>query len=678
MGSPFEPKSIVDGFTTFSDGMNSGISPLLLPKTQLAYAFNGTMRGTFFKPRPPFRKIKLSFPSQTVQTAATKALFQGASYYKPDLGNESLRTAVAGRLFQLTPDDLGNAVVTEIALPAAMDATAPQAWLWQTEKWTIYQDGTNKPMFIDETTATQSNYGQVNSFNTTITTLNQIPAVGSTVTLIVGATANMVVGDVLTIANAGQFLVQSITDGTTVVLVNQSAGPVGKTMPANSAITWQHTGAQLPPGRMGAYGLGRNWFSLVDGKQFVASDLVGGSSGTLANNFRDAVLSITENTYLVGGGNFAVPGQVGDIRAMLFQSVLDKSLGQGALQVVTPNNVFTCNAPVDRTTWQSLQNPILTESLIGSGGLGQNSTIQINSDTIFRSADGIRSIQISTRDFESSWANVPISREVSRLLDQDNVELLQYGSAIFFDNRLLMTASPQAHDFGVYHQALVSLNNDPISTLRGKAPPIYDGVWAGLNVLQLVRGYFGGVDRAFAFTLDVIDNEIQLYELLPSRTTQIADTIDGNAFSIVSYFESPVLFYEQKGKSPFDYMRLEDGELFIDKLQGRVGFTVEYRPDQYSCWRPWIKFSVCAKQVNPSDASTANNQPAYQSRLGLGQPPAKDCDPYSGRPFREGYWFQVRIVMQGYCEFIGARFKGTTLPQPQYSKPICNPQCGDP
>ena len=34
--------------------------------------------------------------------------------------------------------------------------------------------------------------------------------------------------------------------------------------------------------------------------------------------------------------------------------------------------VFSCQAPTDRTTWQNLVNPILTESMKGGGGLGQD------------------------------------------------------------------------------------------------------------------------------------------------------------------------------------------------------------------------------------------------------------------------------------------------------------------
>ena len=55
-----KPKEVFDFLASFPEGMNSGVDPLLLPKSQLAYARNGTLRGDFFRPRPAFRKINLA------------------------------------------------------------------------------------------------------------------------------------------------------------------------------------------------------------------------------------------------------------------------------------------------------------------------------------------------------------------------------------------------------------------------------------------------------------------------------------------------------------------------------------------------------------------------------------------------------------------------------------------
>jgi fibronectin type 3 domain-containing protein len=42
--------------------MDSDVDPLLLPRSKLAYAQNATLRGDFFRQRPPYRKINLGGP----------------------------------------------------------------------------------------------------------------------------------------------------------------------------------------------------------------------------------------------------------------------------------------------------------------------------------------------------------------------------------------------------------------------------------------------------------------------------------------------------------------------------------------------------------------------------------------------------------------------------------------
>lgn len=669
----FQPKVLVDGLFDFKNGINSGIAPLLLDRETLAFGTNATVRGTFLKPRPPFQKITLNFTDPVAQPLFEQALWQSACHYKPDTGGESLMAAIAGRLFKLLISATSATVTDETIATDPNPATNVQAWLMQAEKWVIWTDGTSKPVFFDETaspTSRRSNYGTAVQKSTTVNDTGKVvPATGSTVAVTLASVADLVVGDVVTLPGGGRITVQSIT-ASVATFYNDGSAVAGVPIANGYTLTWKHSGTELPPGRMGAYGLGRNWLSLTDGKQFLASDMVGGSSGTVANNFRDAVLQITENTYLTGGGNFTVPGSVGDIRAMIFTATLDKSLGQGPLAVITPTTVFSCDAPTDRTTWQTVTNPIVTESLIGNGGLGQNSTLEWNGDTIFRSIDGIRSLLLARRDF-NTWGNVPISDEVERVIGQDDRSLLAYGSAIVFDNRMLMTVAPKASSQGVYHQALVAINADPLSSLRGKASAVYDPVWTGLNVLQLVKGQFAGVERAFAFCLNTTLNKIELYELYTSQQGKF----DNGNLPIEWTAESAVLMRVLKDKGQFDFCRLIDGELSVDSVVGQVTFQVFYKPDSYPCWIPWRTWTVCAKDPDPANAVTANYQPGFYPRMGLGEPDPKPCDSFTNRPFREAYFFELKFVIQGYCRIIGCRIRAVTLPQPEWAKPVCDNPC---
>jgi hypothetical protein len=460
--------------------------------------------------------------------------------------------------------------------------------------------------------------------------------------------------------------------GTTVYLLNVD-GTSGHNVNAGAELK---AVPELPPGRMGAYGLGRNWMSGVDGRTYAGFDIVGGGSGSAAFNYRDAVLKNTENTYLAGGGAFVVPGSVGDIRAMIFSATLDTSLGQGPLQILTPHIVYSCNAPIDRTVWEAITNPIQTQVVISNGGLGQNSTQLMNSDTVYRSVDGIRSLKLTRQEFDT-WSRTPISQEMIRVLDQDQLNLLSYGSAIVFDNRMLMTCSPVAGTKGVYHQGLIALNLAPVSNLHTKLPPVYDGLWTGINVLQLVKGQFRGVERCFAFTYNQVLDKIELYELLQTGVAKF----DDDTVPIVKVIETGEKFLNVRGKGMFDLICLKGGEVYVDNVVGRVTFQVFYKNDQYACWIPWYSWPICAKKTNP-DAVTeqdANLKPQFRTDMGLPEPDFGEasCDPETGRPFRIGNSFQFKFVITGSCRFLMARFYASIEQKPTFSQPICEPICDE-
>src|SRR5882672_2158144 len=95
--SQFSPNTVTDYLFSFEAGQNSGESPLLLQKNELAWCSNLTTRGTLIHPRPPRRTLTLNFGGNAaLQTAVTKGLWQGCCYYKPDAGVETLMASIAG------------------------------------------------------------------------------------------------------------------------------------------------------------------------------------------------------------------------------------------------------------------------------------------------------------------------------------------------------------------------------------------------------------------------------------------------------------------------------------------------------------------------------------------------------------------------------------------------------
>lgn len=693
--SQFASNTIFDSLAGFDAGMNAGVSPLLLPKNQLAWASNATNRGSLIHPRPPRRVLTLNFPSQAVQTAVTKGLWQGATYYKPDAGVETLVASIAGRLYQFTP--IGTvATVADVTGGNPQSATALICWLIQAENFVLWNDGINLPVFFNGTTTARSNGSPAPSPTFTISTRFTIP-VGYNINsnppppppiIAIALTSNFTgaIGDPFVINGGSSFPISgNVTAGAGTPNIQVTVGIVGTDPPvaipveAGSILTSPPTTAtrQFPVGRNWAYGRGRVWMALANAKDYIAGDIVGGPSGTKSLNFRDSILNVTENDFLAGGGTFTIPGSIGDIKAMIFTATLDTALGQGPLMIFTPSHVFSNNAPVDRLTWQTLTNPIQTEAAIGNGGLGQNSTFIVNSDTQYRSPDGIRSLILASQDFQT-WIRSPISHEVERVLSRDNQALLEFGTGVFFDNRTLMSVSPISTTQGVYHQAIVVLNTDLITTVREKHPPAYDGVWPGQNVFQMITGQFTQVERCYQFVFNPVLLNLELWELLPSSAGDVENqgplpiVGDNGNTAIEWWFESPTIFKESD-PARRTFKQLINGEIFVDKLVGRVDFQAFYKPDQYPCWIPWIAWSECATQN--TGAPTDNKKPQFRPRMGLGTPPSTPCDTSTNRPFVQGYLFQFKLVVVGQCEFVGARFGAVVIPEPTFAPPACNPVC---
>lgn len=411
---------------------------------------------------------------------------------------------------------------------------------------------------------------------------------------------------------------------------------------------------ELPAGRMGCYGLGQNWMALIDGLSFICSDQSRGPSGTPANSYRDAVLKTTDLTFR--GGNFAIPGAGNVITSMIFTANLDTALGQGSLEIGTAQFMGSVLAPFDFENPNN-ESPLLTYSLVDRGPLAQNSTVRVNSDIYFRSTAGIGSLVLARRDFNTP-GNTPISEEVyDRLLELDNQALLTYGSAINFDNRFLMTLSPQASSQGVLHAGLVAQNLDPVSSVGNKQPPVYDGLWTGVNTLQLTGGLFDGQARAFAFTFNTSLSKLQLYEILRTGTQHF----DNTNVPITWAFETAALFNSDV-KPRETMVRLINGEFAVSDVIGTVRFEVFYKADQ-GCWVPWHAFSICA--------STAG-VPQYFPRLGLGEPGNTDCDTILDSASRDGFTFQFKFIITGHCRFLRARFAAVTMPILKFPRPTCD------
>lgn len=413
-------------------------------------------------------------------------------------------------------------------------------------------------------------------------------------------------------------------------------------------------GQEVPTGSVMAYGMGRLWVADPDGRFFTAGDIVYGSSGTSTYDGRDAVLKFTENTFLNEGGVFGVPVTSGPITAMLFPANLDTSSGQGPLQVFTQTIGFSVNVPTDRTTWKNLTYPIGTVNLTSFGPTNQMSTIPINSDIYFRASDGWRSYAIAQRNFMTQWANTPLSKEMGITLSFDNTDELEFSSACLFDNRMLGTVSPlNMPRSNTYHKGLCVLDFDLVSSMRDKTPPVWEGIWSGLNILQVLTCG----DRCFMFVLSS-DNLIELWEIVTDALFDRPDGITDTAipWSITSRTMTCPVAYPSNAftpsQDPTGLKELATADLWVDRIVGTVTFTAYFRTDRNPVWRIWHSWSVCGLDCKCNTFGCTLPTPfakQYRARMRLPNPDS-NCDSQGIKPDTQGYDFQVRLDIVGQCQ----------------------------
>jgi hypothetical protein len=417
---------------------------------------------------------------------------------------------------------------------------------------------------------------------------------------------------------------------------------------------------EIKTGTCGVYAWGRNWYARPDGLTYRATDLV------RENGLREDVLKETSNDYLDTSGDFGIPATAGHITAMFVPGALDNSLGQGPVHVGTENSVFSCNAPVERTVWKDLTDPIQTVSLNINGPTGDRGVTVHNGDVFYRSKDGVRSYILARREF-TQWGNVPISREVGVFIDPDNSDLLNFGSAVAWKNMRIQTCMPKwQNGLGCTHSGLVVLDFDLISTLKERFPPAWNGLWTGLDIHQILIVTVGRKDRCFMF----VRNESGILELWEMDLAWRTDEADRRIQWLV--------VGRQMDFGRRDVLKkLDGGTLHVNDMTGEVDFSVSYKPDDYPLPVAWAQWSECANtDYCPTVGeclSLATKPPQYRTSMDLPSPP-DGCNTIMGEQLTSGYTFQPIIAVEGAVTL--KRFKMeahaiTETPQPKCGDEPC-------
>ena len=453
-------------------------------------------------------------------------------------------------------------------------------------------------------------------------------------------TANNVQIDYIPLSYVNNPIIQQVwmceTVGSLVIQDNQSRAIIydgASTRRADPTIPEVPIGAQM------AYGNGRLAVA-VAGNQVVV--------GNITSDIFQSELQFTETTYLSGGGSFLFRY---NIKALSFLPINNTDTGYGSLIVQGANFTNSLGLQITaRELWDQI--PGFEQVVLpGIGAAGQSAVVSVNQDLYWRDENGnIWSLRSAQWDALSP-GNSPVSREMKRVIEHETDWQVQYSNGVFFNNRILFLASPFYNRFGATSfKHLISLDAAPLSTMRGKSPPSYDGIAEGLNFVSLFAGTPNGVSRAFAISTDDDGSgENRLWEIVPGQINDASLLSNGTANMdvltpnpITSYYETRRFDFGASGS----LKRLMRLDIWPCEIQGNVSITAYWRADNRSQWQLWDTVTMDAQMTNNA-GQWVDLESQERGRIKSFTCPT-GVDTIDQKALDVGFGFQIRLVWTGY------------------------------
>ena len=219
---------------------------------------------------------------------------------------------------------------------------------------------------------------------------------------------------------------------------------------------------------------------------------------------------------------------------------------------------------------------------------------------------------------------------------------------------------------GIVYQALAVMDMTPIGVFMHTRQPAWEGIYQGLNILQLFTGDFGGRERCFAAVVSQVDGSIQLWEMTADQRTDNGDN------RITWVVEFPAMTFQNE----YLLKKLVSGELWLDSISGTVDLQMDYRVDNDPCWIPWHIWRVCSARNSAEDCANPVPYPltpfreGYRAMQTLPFPKAR-CEQSNGRPSNIGYQFQTRLTAHGWCRVRGWLLHALPVEKRLYTGLVC-------
>jgi len=643
---------ILEGQQDFSGGMDSSLAPTLIGNNAVATAVNITFRGGRPGTRPGFRQVSLSSGTNDGLNSYTNGYFQGAHFYferRNDYNSAiiavcggkvvrvDLATYVVDGLYPLvSPSDfifgktytIASIGTTDFTLVGASSNTiglsfvatgvgtgngsaydvAPPfdpfdpCYFTQAERYLVIQNGKGTPLIWDGSNLYYSGLGPAESAGA----VAQLHTIGAGTIMAYGQGRLFVASSDRTEITAGDIVYGGSTEQVSIVSGVASGGSYQITTSTNHGFS---NGDRVTiTGHSSEFGINGTWeIKNASGTTFeiefsdTAAKGLGGFAAKANAGSESDLLRFTETTYLSEGGALQVPAFMGKITAMIFMPIQDTSTGQGDLLVFCEKGTASFAVSVPRNKWKDTAafQRVVFQNI---GATSHRSVVTDNGDVFFRSLDGLRSYRNARAEI-TSFGQVPISAEMNSVLSFDTKSMLGDVSSILFDNRLLFTASPTINYSGlpsddgkkqpITFSKIVALDFTTLATVGAKRSASYDGVWGGLDVLQLVSGNVKGTPQAFAFAYDYTNNRVNvLWKLTENAPFDYPQNVP--AQRINSIIETRAYDFG----SASEQKRMIRADFWLSNILGQVDVNVYWRPDQYPCWRTWHSFSRCAEVDN--------------------------------------------------------------------------------
>lgn len=326
------------------------------------------------------------------------------------------------------------------------------------------------------------------------------------------------------------------------------------------------------------------WISDLGYTMFNAGDIIQAGFESTVLEFNEdtgTVASGTEADDAITGGALKPANEMGFINAMGSIRNSDSGTGVGSLVVIARDGVssFTVSAP--RSQWDSIDISQVLFTGYGVGTISPFSVINVNDDLMYRGIDGVRSIRYTTSQIGASSGALsctPLSNNISEFIAMDKEEDLKYASMSFAHNRIIITTAGRTD--GVWG-GIVSLDTAKTASLSETASTkyqtsktaVYDGLWTGLNFLQVETGLYNGRETTYIISKnDDGTNELWC----------IDDTDESEGPLARLYTKKYSFASDSVGL--FDSKEFYKIELWLKNITQDTNVTAYYRADGYELW----------------------------------------------------------------------------------------------